>query len=514
MICVSNGKLLMSHEVVMKGGGLFKRLFPFAQWRGDHWEVMATPQNIENANVHFGAGIVIEEKKVNVTEFLSRNEYFFKIKPYRHQLEALATCDGRKFFAYFMEPGLGKTKVAIDDAMMNKDVEDVLVVCPKSVLSVWEREIKANGGERKRWCVINHDLLITENGFNKCRKFLMESSKTMMILDESTFIANHKSQRTEACMKLGVCAEYRRILTGDPIANTPIDLYSQLNWLSPECVKNRGFYAFRNHFCDMGGFRGKQIIGYKNTLELKMMVSDNGYRVRTKDVLGMPKQNWLIRNVELNPESKKLYDRIVEEEIISLFDGQETVSAAIILTKMMKLQQVCGGTIIDDDGISHVIGTEKLDELKSMLKEFGKSGVLVWHQFRAEGEEIRKELSKEYETELFNGDLKSDERKKMIAGFENGEFDVLVIQNDAGHLGITLNNATYAVFYSNHMRPIVRSQSERRNWRIGRTDPVFYYDLLCGKIDRWIYDRIKRKREFNATITDRMTKQEVIDAVR
>ena len=104
--------------------------------------------------------------------------------------------------------------------------------------------------------------------------------------------------------------------------------------------------------------------------------------------------------------------------------------------------------------------------------------------------------------------------KKMIAGFENGEFDVLVIQNDAGHLGITLNNATYAVFYSNHMRPIVRSQSERRNWRIGRTDPVFYYDLLCGKIDRWIYDRIKRKREFNATITDRMTKQEVIDAVR
>lgn len=100
MITEMGGKLLIDHDDVRKGGGLFKRLFPFAQWRGDHWEVMATPQNIENANVHFGAGIVIEEKKVNVTEFLSRNEYFFKIKPYRHQLEALATCDGRKFFPF------------------------------------------------------------------------------------------------------------------------------------------------------------------------------------------------------------------------------------------------------------------------------------------------------------------------------------------------------------------------------------------------------------------------------
>jgi hypothetical protein len=530
MITLNNGKLFIDHEEVLKNSTSFKRLFPFAQWRKNHWEVAATPSNIEIANNHYNAEIFIETRRKiedgNITEFLNDNDHPFKIKPYRHQLEALTACNNADFFAYFMEPGLGKTKTLIDDVMLNGNIDSVLIICPKSVISVWEREILANGegsigawpeeytNDGVRWYVINHDALISEKGMNMCKTFLQTSSHSMMVLDESTFIANHKSQRAEACMKLGNYAEYRRILTGDPIANTPIDLYSQLYWLSPECVKNRGFYAFRNHFCDMGGFKNKQIVGYKNMLELKVMVNKHGYRARTKDVLDMPEQNWLTREVSLSDSSKRLYDRIVEEEIISLFDFQSTVSAAIILTKMMKLQQVCGGTIKDDNGESHVVGTEKLDELKSMLLEWNVKGVLVWHQFRKEGEEIVKELSKRYETRLFNGDLKNDERKRMIAEFERGEIDVLVIQNDAGHLGITLNKATYAVYFSNHMRPVVRSQSERRCWRIGQTQPVFYYDLLCGKIDKWVYDRVKRKRRFNLGITDNMTKEEVMNAIR
>lgn len=538
MITLHNGKLLIDHEEVLKNSTSFKKLFPFAQWRGTKWEVMATPSNIEIANNHYNAEIFMETRRTvtdgDITEFLNSNGHPFRIPPYRHQLEALTACNNKDFFAYFMEPGLGKTKTLIDDVMLNLNIDSVLIICPKSVLSVWEREIKANGegsigvwpgdytNEGIRWYIINHDALLSERGMKICKMFLHTSAHSMMVLDESTFIANHKSQRTEKCMELGNYAEYRRILTGDPIANTPIDLYSQLNWLSPECVKNRGFYAFRNHFCDMGGFKNKQIVGYKNMLELKIMVNKYGYRARTKDVLDMPEQNWLTRDVELSASSKALYDRIVEEEILTLFDNpsnknvpfsQSTVSAAIILTKMMKLQQVCGGTIIDDEGESHIVGTEKLDELKSMLLEWNVKGVLVWHQFKAEGKEIVRELSKRYECDLFNGDLKNDERRDMIAKFERGGTDVLVIQNDAGHLGITLNKATYAVFFSNHLRPMVRNQSEKRNHRIGQTQPVFYYDILCGKIDQWVYDRVKRKRRSNLEITDNMTKEETINAI-
>lgn len=574
MIEIKNGKICIDHsDVVNFGVKEFKRYFKFARMKGMLWEMTATYPNVGKVNELFHTNLIIEEPKdeTNITQYLMDIDYQFKREPYKHQLDALAHCGNREHYAYFLEPGLGKTKIAIDDAMIlykKGKLDTVLVVCPISAMSVWENEIKKNTDcncvstwpskpsnmDGMRFYIINHDALVSNfvndmkhrkklelatdeltkknleekieqirnsmnSGIYVASSFLGSSTRCMMIIDESTCISNWQSLRTQFCTILGNMANYKRILTGDPIPNNPIDLYSQLYWLDPTIVKNRSYYAFRNHFCDMGGYKNKQIVGYKNMDELISICKRHGYRARTDDVLDMPQQNWMVRQINPDDETIKLYNKIIEEDIVTYldqFDNESMVSVSLVLTQLIKLQQVCGGTLIDDSGVAHTVGKEKLNELMLMLDEWGNKKVLIWHQFREEGRMITDTLKKKKKSvALFNGDLSASERGAMVADFENGSIDYLVIQNDAGHLSITLNKATYAVWYSNHLRPIVRSQSERRNWRIGQGHRVMYYDLLMnGMIDSWIYKRLRRKRNFNATITDaRMTKKEIMRAL-
>lgn len=575
MITVENGKIVIDHEDALQigNGTPFKALFPFARWRKDKWEIMATFQNVEVINRYTEENLSIEVEHETTDDdlrtFLESNQYHFKREPYRHQIEALAKGAHQEYFAYFLEPGLGKTKILVDNVgilYQKQGIDTVLVLCPKSVMYAWVDEIKANmddvsvgvwpdsppnGYGKIRWYIMNPDALVArdvalrtlqkkmeqttnreeyevlmkkvkarqqnmEDGYSVARLFLYSSFHSMMVIDESTCISHIDSLRTEVCEELGKEAEYRRILTGDPIANTPIDLYSQLNWLSPDCVMYRNYYAFRNHFCDMGGFKNKQIIGYKNMSELRHMVNKYGYRARTKDVMDMPPQNWIVRTVTPSAHTVEIYDQIVNDDILLLFEHHAKVSTSMILTKMTKLQQVCGGTLLDDEGVPHIVGNEKLTEVKAMLEEWHMSGILIWYHYRAEGHMLQEELQKKYKVRNYNGDLSAKERTDTVNEFEAGHIDILLVQDDAGHLGITLNNANYAIFYSNHQRPLVRNQSERRNWRIGQKSPVFYYDILFkGMNDSWLYRKLKERREFNATITDRShwSKQEVMEAI-
>lgn len=570
---IKNGKIYIDHDKVIEFGLVkFKNYFKFARMKNMKWEITATYPNVEAVNKVFKTELAIEEKKgnIDVTKFLIDSKHKFKLEPFKHQLEALAKCGSREFYAYFLEPGLGKTKTAIDDAVILYEkgkVDTVLVVCPISAMSVWKREIANNSNaviscwpedpandRNLRFYIINHDALVSKavnrtktikklegandkkeikkltdkvkeiegnktDGFSVASKFLMSSSRCMMIIDESTCICNWKSLRTEYCTKLGEMTQYRRILTGTPIANNPIDLYSQLYWLDPTTVRNRSYYAFRNHFCDLGGFKGKQIVGYKNLSELINMCKQHGHRVRTEDVLDMPPQNWLVRRILPDQKTLDLYNQIVQEDLVKYldkFDDEFTIDVSMVLTQMIKLQQVCGGTLLDEDKNLHIVGNEKLKELLITLEELGDSKVLIWHQFKGESTIIADALQKKRKSiALFNGDVSANERGEIVASFERGEIDYLIIQSDAGHLSVTLNKAKYAIWYSNHLRPIVREQSERRNWRIGQKSPIFYIDILMdGLIDNWIYERLKRKRNFNANITDaKMTKKEIMNAV-
>src|SRR5690606_19504528 len=120
--------------------------------------------------------------------------------------------------------------------------------------------------------------------------FLRVNGPCAMIIDESTTIKNHKAKRTKAILKLRPLAAYRRILSGSPLANGPLDLFSQCFFLDPKLLGFKSWYEFRNRYCLLKtqhlGPRSFQVVtGYRNLDELADKLASFSFRVRTEECL-------------------------------------------------------------------------------------------------------------------------------------------------------------------------------------------------------------------------------------
>ena len=269
-------------------------------------------------------------------------KYKFKTEPYEHQLEALKRSWDQKEYAYFMEMGTGKSKVLVDNIAVLYDrgvINAAVIVAPKGVYKNWsEREIPAhmpdhvlrhvgvwNPAPTKKQkiqltklfevtddlkiLVINVEAFSTKKGVAFVEKFLL-THNALMAIDESTTIKNPKAQRTKSLVKLALQSKYRRILTGFPVTQSPLDLYTQAEFLCVDLLGYSSFYTFQNHYAkvvsrSMGQRTFRQVVGYQNLEELTEKVSQFSYRVLKKDCLDLPDKVYQRREVHSN---KRLRD--------------------------------------------------------------------------------------------------------------------------------------------------------------------------------------------------------------
>ena len=259
-------------------------------------------------------------------------DYKFKTKPYAHQTTALEKSWNKKGFAYFMEMGTGKTKVAIDNIAMlydNGKINGALIIAPKGVYKNWySQEIPVHLADhikpttvlwqaminQKQQKLLNtlfkpgHDLHIlimnveafsTQKGVDFAMRFL-NSHNTYMAIDESTTIKNPGAKRTKSIVSLGKHAKYRRILTGSPITKSPLDLYKQCEFLDEYLLDHSSYYTFRTRYAVMrkANFNGRSVeivVGYKNLAELSDKIKPFSYRVLKDDCLDLPKKTFMKR---------------------------------------------------------------------------------------------------------------------------------------------------------------------------------------------------------------------------
>ena len=231
--------------------------------------------------------------------------YPFKTEPYTHQLAALELSWEKIEYAYFMEMGTGKSKVLIDNAAMLFDagkMQGLVIIAPKGVYRNWsEKEIPTHlpdhiptrigvwssrltkdvkkqlntlfePNDELNILVMNIDAVITKKGNLLLDKFL-NTRISMLAVDESTIIKSPSARRTKAMIKLSKFARYRRILTGSPVTKSPLDMFSQCDFLNPHLLGFSSYYSFRNRFAvlndaNYGGRNFKQVVGYKNTEQL------------------------------------------------------------------------------------------------------------------------------------------------------------------------------------------------------------------------------------------------------
>ena len=458
--------------------------------------------------------------------------YKFKTKPYAHQTTALEKSWNKKVFAYFMEMGTGKTKVAIDNIAMlydNGKINGVLIIAPKGVYKNWySQEIPIHlvdhihpktvlwqaminqkqqklldtlfeTGNDLHILIMNVESFSTKKGVDFAARFL-NSHNTYMAIDESTTIKNPGAKRTKSIVALGQYAKYRRILTGSPVTKSPLDLYKQCEFLDEYLLDHSSYYTFRTRYAVMrkAHFNGRSVeivVGYKNLGELSDKIKPFSYRVLKDDCLDLPKKTFMKRIITLTAEQEKVYKQMKEMALAQL--NGKLLTTANALTQLMRLHQITCGHFKANDGSIQIVKNNRLSELMDLLDEVEGKAV-IWAHYQYDVQTIIEAIKKEYGDDSvvdYYGKTPNDERQDNIKKFqEDPRYRFLVGTPSTGGYGITLTAASTMIYYSNGYDLEKRQQSEARIDRIGQTKPMTYVEIICeDTVDERIVKALRKK---------------------
>ena len=413
-----------------------------------------------------------------------------------------------------------------------RKITRVLVVAPSSVCSVWPHDLAAFAafpyevrvllGEKKQRlealrslttypdtanrlliAVINYEATHREGIFEALEGY----AAGLIICDESQRIKNPKAAQSRAVQMLGDRAAYRLILSGTPVQNSAIDLYSQYRFLDPS-VFGANFYVFRNRYCQMGGYGGHEVVGFQHMDELVRKEHAIALRVTKAECLDLPAQTFVRRYVELEPAARRLYDQIARASCAELESGGR-VTASIVLTRLLRLMQLTGGFVQPDGGGQpQQAGSAKLDALADILEDYVQDAgqkLVVFARFRPEIATICQLLEQRgIRYGRIDGEVPMDQRGAIVETFQQDPgVKVFVAQIQTAGLGITLHAASAAVFYSLDFNYANYAQALARIHRIGQAHPVTYIHLLAEHtVDEQVLDALERKEDLARTIVD------------
>lgn len=441
-----------------------------------------------------------------------------------------------KGFGLLFEMGCGKTLTAIAIAgagyQMGK-VERLLIVAPTSVVAVWPKELQEYAkfkytcktllGEKKQRIKQIDDLLkfpfkalkvAVINYESTWRPEILEKLKEfdadMVIADESQRIKTYDTAQSKAMHELGDQARYKLILSGTPVQTAAIDIWSQYRFLD-KTVFGDNFFKFRGRYAIMGGYGNKKIVGYKDLEGLIKKEHSIAFRVTKDEALDLPEQTFETRKIQFNQKEKNLYERIKKDSYAEL-DGGGHITATTVLTRLLRLQQLAGGFLVQDDAQKpQLVSRAKLDALGDIIEDYvigsGKK-LVIFARFIAEVKAIMeladKVLPKELKQVAIYGDIKKEDRGDIVKQFQEDPKTVLFIgQIDTAGTGITLTAADTCVYYSKNFNYATYSQSLSRIHRIGQRNCCTYIDLeIEGTIDELISKALSRKEDMAKTVVD------------
>jgi SNF2 family DNA or RNA helicase len=331
----------------------------------------------------------------------------------------------------------------------------------------------------------------------------------MIAIDESTTIKNHKAKRTKSLMKIAAGFKYRRLLTGSPVTKSPMDIYSQCEFLRPGLLGFESYYAFQGRYAvvqrrKMGQAAFQQIVGFRNLDELTRRIDMFSFRVLKKDCLDLPDKIYTARYVGMTPDQFQMYEQIRRHAMV-LLDSGEMSTAPAVITQMLRLQQIMSGHLKTDDGDMLYFPSKRMDALEEIINEHdGKA--IIWSRFRYDIQQITEMLNKKFGAGCavsYYGDTSDDDRAAAVLNFQNPNHPLKFFVGNpatAGY-GLTLTEANLVVYYANDFNLETRIQSEDRAHRIGQKNNVTYIDLVCeGSIDERIVTALQTKIDIGAKV--------------
>ncbi|HEY5908989.1 MAG TPA: DEAD/DEAH box helicase [Verrucomicrobiae bacterium] len=412
--------------------------------------------------------------------------------------------------------GLGKTVQTLAWLVWlkernGKDPKPSLVICPASVLHNWRREanrftpgmkvlVLESGAARHnlRKQIPQHDIIVTNyallrRDLEQLQKFAFRA----VILDEAQFIKNPGAQVTQSVKQLK--SEHRLALTGTPLENRLLDLWSIVDFIQPNYLGNQ------DQFSEAYEPRGEdaasaQAIGRKRlSAKLRPLLLRRLKKHVAKD---LPERIEQRRDCELGEDQRKLYlaelRRSREQVMKTVAEKGLNKSKIHVLAALTRLRQICcHPKLVGNEAASGK--TEILFELLDALLAEGQK-VLLFSQFVQMLELLERECrERQIPTHILTGQTK--DRQGVVSAFQNDpNASVFLLSLRAAGTGLNLTTASYVVLYDPWWNPAVEAQAIDRSHRIGQTQTVNAYRLISpGTVEEKIWDLQQSKAQ---TIAD------------
>lgn len=414
-------------------------------------------------------------------------------KLYPFQLEGIRFMASNQHALLGDEMGLGKsiqTIVAIRFLFRMGKITNSLILCPKSVLSDWEKKLeewapelrvlKIYGAKNEReigWNTPAHIYLTTYETLRQDVESMPKKDFDLVVLDEVQKIKNPSSNITKSIRQIK--ANWRWGLSGTPLENRLSELISIFAYLKPGLL----------HYSDAA-----------NPLKVKETIRPYFLRRRKKDVLPeLPKKVYEEVWLELSPAQRKAYDKAEQEGIVALNEQGDSVTVKHILALITKLKQICNFDPISKESCKRDYLLEKLEEISEQNDK-----AIVFSQFpNTTLKFLEKELS-QFNPLVYHGSLSVSKQDEIIRKFNyEKENRLLLMSVRAGGLGLTLTRANYVYHFDLWWNPAVAIQAEDRVHRIGQEKTVFVTSLFTvNTIEEKIQNLLKRKQKLFKEIID------------
>jgi len=470
------------------------------------------------------------------------------------------------------EPGLGKTAQAIRAIKELKDSgEDVfptLIVCPNTLKKNWEREftrwwpeattqvVKGTSTQRKKQfdiavetnidvIIINWESLRSHSrlapygsvalarckecgghdervSLTRCevhKRELNEIDFKAVVADEIHRSKDPKSKQTRALWSATGNAEFRYALTGTPVANNVVDMWSILHWLSPEDWPSKTKWIDRMVDTMINAFGGMMVLGIKPHMEDEFQRTISHHMRRMLKARVLP---WLPpiinerRDLEMSTKQKKAYEQMRDHMIAELESG-EALSAPSVLTQTIRLLQFASSyanIVVDENtGEPRAVLSEpscKVDALMDDIKsgDFGEDSVAVCAVSRQLIELLSAALTKaSIPHGLITGAQNEDERQQAIDDFQSGSKKWILFTAQAGGVGVTLTAARRLIMLQRPWSLVDHKQAMDRVHRIGSEihDSIMITDYVTeGTIEERVLQVLETKADnFEQIVHDR-----------
>lgn len=454
-------------------------------------------------------------------------------KPWGHQCEAwhLAQRCGGMMLAHSM--GCGKSRTTID-ILQNDEPGPILVVSPKAVVATWPHEVakhavepwpvlmlrdvstaqkakmleehfKRYGVQRRTMVVTNYEGVIKE----PLKSRLPAIPWAAVVADESHKIKSYSgvaSKVVAAIAEGGKGGRGRRVprrlaLSGTPIPHSPLDIWAQFRFVDP-WVFGLSYVAFRSRYAYCHPEFKSKVLRWLNLDEMSERFYSRAHRVESADVLDLPERIISQVYVELGPRARRVYDDLRDELVAQVGDG--TIDAANALVKLLRLQQITGGSVpVEHDGgekIEVAIDEAKDAACSEILEGLGDETLVVFCRFRSELDRV---AAIAHRHGALHGELSG--RRNDLDGNRlpdwRGRNGVFGVQIQAGGAGVDLTGSSACVYWSLGFSLGEYEQSLARLHRPGQTRTVRYWQLIAeDTVDEQVYKALASRADVAAFV--------------